>query len=230
MRSNEKSPAARRVATLMLLCLSAVSLSGCSQDFASVDDVYVPRTGQERYPIEVVDMPVKLTVSARSGKIPAEDVRRVGGFAAAARQHPSVPVYVTFPAGSSKARDVSQQVVKTLAAQGVPRSMIHTASYTGKSDVVSLAFTRRVAATKECGDWSKNLGESAMNEPYPNFGCTLQNNFAAMAANPEDFERPRSAGSADAAGQMPVMERYQSGAWSAPIDLAPSTRSSSAGD
>jgi pilus assembly protein CpaD len=205
-----------RVAAVMLLCISFTALSGCSQDFASVDDVYVPRSGQDRFPIQVVDMPVKMSISATSGKLPAEDVNRLSGFANAAREDRTTPVSVSYPSGSKRARDVAQQAVKVLMHQGVPRSMIQTSSYKGKSDVVSLSFTRRVAATKPCGDWSKNLAETSANEPHPNFGCTLQNNFAAMAANPEDFERPRTMGPASAAGRMPGMDAYNSGEWMQP--------------
>jgi pilus assembly protein CpaD len=212
----EGSPMTARVAAVMLLCISFTALSGCSQDFASVDDVYVPRSGQDRFPIQVVDMPVKMSISATSGKLPAEDVNRLSGFANAAREDRTTPVSVSYPSGSKRARDVAQQAVKVLMHQGVPRSMIHTSSYKGKSDVVSLSFTRRVAATKPCGDWSKNVGESSANEPHPNFGCTLQNNFAAMAANPEDFERPRTMGPASAAGRMPGMDAYNSGEWMQP--------------
>jgi pilus assembly protein CpaD len=181
-----------------------------------VDDVYVPRSGQDRFPIQVVDMPVKMSISATSGKLPAEDVNRLSGFAIAAREDRTTPVSVSYPSGSKRARDVAQQAVKVLMHQGVPRSMIQTSSYKGKSDVVSLSFTRRVAATKPCGDWSKNLAETSANEPHPNFGCTLQNNFAAMAANPEDFERPRTMGPASAAGRMPGMDAYNSGEWMQP--------------
>jgi pilus assembly protein CpaD len=218
MTMNKKSPVTGRFAAVMLLCISTAALAGCSQDFASVDDVYVPRSGEDRFPIQVVDRPVKLSVSAKSGKLPPQDVNRLAAFAKAARTDRTTPVSLTYASGSKRARDVSQQAVKVLMQQGVPRSMIHTSSYKGSSDIVSLSFTRKVASTAECGDWSKNLGENAKNEPHPNFGCSLQNNFAAMAANPEDFERPRGMGPTLAAGQMPAMESYQTGEWTAPVD------------
>jgi pilus assembly protein CpaD len=163
-------------------------------------------------------MPVKLSVSAESGKLRPQDVNRLSAFAKASRADRTSPVSVTYPAGSARARGVSQQAIGVLMQQGVPRSRIHTVSYKGKSDIVSLSFSRRVAATKECGDWSKNLGVNNDNEPEPNFGCALQNNFAAMAANPEDFERPRTIGPAQAVGQLPAMESYNSGEWTVPVE------------
>jgi pilus assembly protein CpaD len=216
MTMNKRSPA--RAAAMLLLCVFSAPLAGCSQDFSSVDDVYVPRTGEERFPIQVVDKPVKMSLSAQSGKLSQAEVNHLSAFAKAARTDRTTPVSVTYPAGSDKARRVSHQAVHVLINQGVPRSMIHTASYKGKSDVVSLSFTRKVATTKECGDWSKNLGENSKNEPYPNFGCTIQNNLAAMVSNPEDFERPRTMGPKRAAGQMTAMESYNTGAWTTPVD------------
>jgi pilus assembly protein CpaD len=218
MTMNKRSPVTARFAAVMLLCISTAPLAGCSQDFASVDDVYVPRSGEDRFPIQVVDKPVKLSVSAKSGKLPPQDVNRLAAFAKAARADRTTPVSITYAAGSKRARDVSQQAAKLLIQQGVPRAMIHTSSYKGSSDTVSLSFARKVASTAACGDWSKNMGENALNEPHPNMGCSLQNNFAAMAANPEDFEQPRGMGPTLAAGQMPAMEKYQTGEWTVPVD------------
>lgn len=202
--------------SLLLLLAPIPLLAGCSQDFASVDDVYVPAMTEDRFPIEVVERPVKLNVSAASGALGAQDTQHLVSFARVAGQAGSSPVRVGYPASSAKARGVSQQAVRVLMAQGVPRSMIHVSSYQGKSDLVSLSFTRQVAATKPCGDWSKNLGVNPENEPAPDFGCSYQNNFAAMVANPEDFDRPRTMGPSTAASQMSAMDNYNSGEWSRP--------------
>ena len=218
MSTIERPAMTARIGAVVMICLSALSLTGCSQDFASVDDVYVPQSPDERFPIQVVDMPYKMSISATSGKLQPQEVNRLAAFARAAQRDRTTPVSVTYPAGSKKARAVSQQAVSVLMHEGVPRSMIRTDDYQGKSDVVSLSFTRKVASTKECGDWSTNLGQDAKNEPYPNFGCSLQNNLAAMAANPEDFERPRTMGPNHAAGRMPGMEQYNSGAWTTPVE------------
>jgi pilus assembly protein CpaD len=207
--------------SLLLLLAPVPLLAGCSQDFASVDDVYVPAMVEDRFPINVVERPVKLNVAAGSGALSAEDTRHLVSFARVAGQAGSSPVRVGYPASSAKARGVSQQAVRVLMAQGVPRSMIHVASYQGKSDLVSLSFTSKVAAMKPCGDWSKNIAANPENESPPDFGCSYQNNFAAMVANPDDFERPRTMGPATAASQMSAMDSYNSGRWSRPpIDPA----------
>ena len=55
--------------SLLLLLAHIPLLAGCSQDFASVDDVYVPAMVEDRFPIEVAERPVKLNVSAGSGAL-----------------------------------------------------------------------------------------------------------------------------------------------------------------
>ena len=202
--------------SLLLLLAPMPILAGCSQDFASVDDVYVPAMVEDRFPIEVAERPVKLNVSAGSGALTAQDAQHLVSFAQVAGQAGSSPVRVAYPAGSAKARGVSQQAVRVLMAQGVPRAMIHVSSYQGKSDLVSLSLTRKVAATRPCGDWSKNIGINPENESAPDFGCSYQNNMAAMVANPDDFNRPRTMGPAAAASQMSAMDRYNAGVWSRP--------------
>jgi pilus assembly protein CpaD len=209
MNRTQRPIAAARFAAMLLLSVAATALAGCSQDFESEDDVYVPRAGQDRFPIEVVEMPVKMSISAQSGHLPPEDAKLLARFAVAAQQNRMTPVYVSYPNGSARARGVSQQAVRYLMRQGVPRAAIHTASYNGKSDVVSLAFTRKIATTKQCGDWSTNVGNTPLNEPYPNFGCTLQNNFAAMVSNPEDFERLRGMGPTTADNLMRGLTTYR---------------------
>jgi pilus assembly protein CpaD len=148
-------------------------------------------------------------------------VNQLSSFARVAGENRATPVSVTYPEGSVKARNVSQQAVRILVHQGIPGSMIHQASYKGKSDVVTLSFSRTVAATKECGDWSRNVANNPKNEPYPNYGCSLQNNFAAMAENPEDFERPRNEVPTQASGKIQALDRYQRGTWTEPPTTSP---------
>lgn len=212
-----------RLAASLLLILPLTLLGGCSQDFASVEDVYVPQATDARFPIEVMDMPVKMIVPAKPGRLPPAEVSRLQGFAAVARQGTSSPVMVSYPAGSATAQGVSRQAVSVLIGSGVPRSRIQTASYKGKSDIVSLSFTHRVASTKPCGNWSTNIANNPTNEYYPDFGCSVQQNTAAMVKNPEDFERARAMGPNYSKSQIPAVDRYQSGKWTEPDNATAAT-------
>ena len=54
-----------------------------------------------------------------------------------------------------------------------------------------MAFEHDMAIASQCGDWSENLATNRSNLPYPNFGCAMQNNMAAMIANPRDLIETR---------------------------------------
>jgi pilus assembly protein CpaD len=209
------SSTARRASTVLAL-MTAVLLAGCSQDYGTFDDEYVATSVEERYPIRVVDAPVKINVSAKAGSLRPEQLNSVINFAQDARGNATSIVTVSYASGSRSARNVAEQTVGVLVEQGVPRSMIRTSSYKGTAPSVTLAFHRKVAVTKECGDWSENLKGNQYNEPYPNQGCALQNNMAAMVANPEDFETPRGMSPAYGAARSSVIKKYNAGAWTAP--------------
>lgn len=211
-------------ASLNLIACLAIGLpfflAGCSQDVASVDDVPVPTLPEERFPIAVREMPVKLTFEAGRGPISAEDSAILMRYAQDAHRSSSSPIYVSYPARSTTARAATQEAVQILKRAGVDRNAIRVSSYDGTSDVVSLRYTRKIAVTEACGNWSRSIANDGRNEPYPNFGCTAQNNLAAMVANPEDFQRPRAMIDAPASGRMSAMKTYQSGEWSKePVEL-----------
>jgi pilus assembly protein CpaD len=70
---------------------------------------------------------------------------------------------------------------------------------------VQISYLRSVAVTKECGDWSTDLANTSSNQPFPNYGCAIQNNIAAMVVNPEDFVVPRPTTPVLAAARLPVV-------------------------
>lgn len=216
MTAHRKMPNTFRLAATLVLCGSATLLAGCSQEFASVDDNYVAAFSEERYPISVVDKPFKLTIPARTGKVANDDMKRLVSFARAAQGKGASPVIVSYPSGSRKAAAASREAVIILRNQGVQPDMIRRATYNGKSDIVALSFTQRVAETKPCGNWPQNLGNVAKNEPWHDFTCSSQNNLAAMVTNPNNFIEPARTVRRDAAAQMPAVETYQSGAWTTP--------------
>jgi pilus assembly protein CpaD len=74
-----------------------------------------------------------------------------------------------------------------------------------------IIVTKSGAYAKDCGNWPKDLTETARNEQYENFGCAQQNNLAAMVANPQDLERPRKQGPADATRRSNVIDKYRQG-------------------
>jgi pilus assembly protein CpaD len=152
-----------------------------------------------------------MNLDARAGSLRAEQLNSVIAFARDARANATSRIAVRYASGSSKARKVASEAAAVLAAQGVPRSSITTASYKGGGSTVTLSFHRKVAVSAECGDWSANLAGDQYNDPYPNFGCSMQQNIAAMVANPEDHENPRAMTPLLGGTRSATIKKYNSG-------------------
>jgi pilus assembly protein CpaD len=175
----------------LLIAASAALLAGCTSDGANFDDQYVPSAHYERYPIKVAKAPMRLEVQSRAGGLQPAQINAVANFARSAAQASASQVSVRRPSGGGGA--TADQIYKMLISNGVRAGQIsqHTYRGSGKGPVV-IEFTRAVAVTKECGDWSEDLNDSPKNEPYPNFGCSIQHNTAQMVSNPTDFDIPEA--------------------------------------
>jgi pilus assembly protein CpaD len=74
-----------------------------------------------------------------------------------------------------------------------------------------IIVTKSGAHAKQCGDWPEDLSKTAQNDAYANFGCSQQNNIAAMVANPQDLVRPRATAPSDPMRRIKVFENYRNG-------------------
>ncbi|MFV0645260.1 MAG: CpaD family pilus assembly protein [Sphingomonadaceae bacterium] len=55
------------------------------------------------------------------------------------------------------------------------------------SGMVRVVITRTDAEVPGCPDWSAKSQSNLTNGVYPNYGCAVNSNIAAMVANPEDL-------------------------------------------
>lgn len=208
MQKNITRPASALLGPAMLL-LSAIALSGCSQGEVALENDYVPATHYERYPIAVTKAPVKLGIAARAGELTPEQINAAANFAEDALRNAQSKISIRWPSGGGKMRQAARDIAQLFADQGVPKSMIRVTSYPGgSSSPIQISYLRKVAVTRECGDWSDNLADNPDNTPYLNYGCATQHNIAAMVANPEDFERPRAMSPVVAANRTAAMAIY----------------------
>ncbi len=86
---------------------------------------------------------------------------------------------------SSATREAIAEIARRrgiLLSEGAPV----TAGYIepGMSRVV---ITRTTASVPNCPDWSAKSDVNLNNATYPNYGCAVNSNLAAMVANPEDL-------------------------------------------
>ena len=211
MLKKPKNTAAAHAGTALIL-LSGFLLSGCQFVDVAMEDYYVPAAHYEKYPIKLVKTPVNVAVAARAGTLSPGQINAIAKFASEARSNSSSKIKVSYPSGGGQTRQVAHEIAELLANQGIARTMIVPASYRGGSgDPVHLSYTRKVAVTQECGDWSEDMSNTVRNEPYPNYGCAMQQNIAAMVANPQDFETPRAMTQIAAKNRTMAIEIYLTG-------------------
>ena len=190
-----------------LVAVAALLLAGCTGNFYdSRMRGYMPEYPEQRYPIEVVKGAAQLRIPLVAGRLTAEERIQVQRFAQQAYSLPG-PIQVIRPEGSVKGEVLAAEVTKELIRSGIAAERI--VHRQGKVDGVLVYMRRKIAVTRECGDWSKPLNETAMNRLYPNFGCAQQHNLAAMVDNPEDFERPRVMTPPDSDARNAAMQKYR---------------------
>jgi len=99
------------------------------------------------------------------------------------------------------------------AATGISRDKIlvstrDAANGDTRVDVSYIAYTAHTAA---CGDWSENESFTMDNTTPKRFGCSVQQNIAAMVADPRDLLGPGAMGPIDTARRATVMDHYEKG-------------------
>ncbi len=208
MRSARKIRRAIKLAAP--LALMAVVAACSSTRPVLVDDSYTPVQHYQRFPIDVAKGTVKLNVSTASARLTAGQEDAITRFAQQARSSATGYIVVRRPGGNVNADVVAGRIAQILADQGIaPQSQIQTTYRGARGAPVMVAFQREFATTKECGDWSKDVARSGANLPYPNFGCSQQNNIAALVANPRDFTQPRTETPPDAMRRNQVITDYR---------------------
>jgi len=194
---------------LLALLAGTALLAGCTAGSLELDDTYTGSTHYERYPIRVAKAPMKLEVASSRGGLQPSQVSAITNFARSAQMASVSQVTLRRPSGGGVSASTSRQVYKLLVQNGVSPRNIHQATYRASgSGPVVIAFTRAVAVTKECGDWSSDLANTPDNQPHSNFGCAIQQNTAAMVQDPTEFEVPHPVDPAYASSRQPHLRRY----------------------
>ena len=153
---------------------------------------------------------LKVNFSAADAGLLPDDAARFEAFVADYVSRGSGSISISAPqSGDSTA--IIRYFGTRLFEMGVPRSRILVGTHDGSDQRVEIGFIAYAASTKPCGDWSKNLGETADNSPSPNFGCAVQANIAAQVADPRDLIQMRDADPIDATRRAAVIGNYEQG-------------------
>ena len=152
---------------------------------------------------------IKVSFSAPQAGLLPDDAARLDGFVADYLSRGSGSISVSAPSGpySVAALDYFGE---RLFSMGVQRSRILVGTHEGDGRV-EIGFISYNAHADECGDWSKNLGDTASNRAAANFGCAVQKNIAAQVADPRDIIEMRPTDPSDAARRATVLQKYEKG-------------------
>jgi len=189
----------------------AITLGACSQEWRTqTNDVYVPVSHTERYPIDVVKGTVKLHVSTRSSRLSPAQTDTITRFAQQAHSSNAGRIYIRRPASSVNGDVVAGRITQIFTEQGLRGRLLQHSTFSGaRGAPVSLSFSRRFAKTNKCGNWTKDFTQTSENRPHEDFGCSNQHNLAAQVANPQDFVTPRTSTPSDAMRRHRVFSDYR---------------------
>lgn len=198
--------------------LSAVALlSACGPLHK---DAVGPMTVEQAHPIKVAPEVANLTLAVPVGTkaMSPELEAQARAFLAMYRVRGHDGFTIARPVNgvnTPNAKRVAEEVKKIAREEGVPPDQIVMTNYAAEPGTVggvNLSFTRYTATASPCGDWSHNANESGANDVMPDFGCSMQNNIAAMVEDPRDLLTPRTMEAADAERRATVIKTYRSGA------------------
>jgi len=178
------------------------------------DGATISEDGARNHPITVEpsyrDLKVQFAASA-DGMSP-EDAAKFDSFLTDYRLHGNGSLGISVPSSASS-RAAITYFGERAAASGISRDRILVSTHDAANgdrrvDVSYIAYT---AHTQSCGDWSENESFTLDNQTPKNFGCSVQQNIAAMVADPRDLLGPGGQGPVDTARRAAVLDHYEKG-------------------
>jgi pilus assembly protein CpaD len=196
---------------LRALAVGSVLVAGsCS---VANDGSTISQDGARNHPIMVEPSyrDLKVQYSGADG-MSAEEAAKFDAFVADYRVHGNGSLGISVPSGASS-RAAITFFGERAALSGISRDKILvTTREAGNSDPrVDVSYIAYTAHTKACGDWSENESFTIENHTSANFGCSVQQNIAAMVADPRDLLGPGAMGPVDTNRRAVVMEHYSKG-------------------
>ncbi len=186
-------PTVTQSISVALLILAALALPGCiNTELSSDDGIRAPVHASDNYPITVTKGPQVLEVASGNGTLTPAQVNAVRGFIHQSMQAGVTPLTLERPSGGGNSRRVALEIGSLMVAEGMKRNGVDFRVYRGASTApVRVSFISTYAATKPCGDWSTDMTDTSENTAYPNLGCAVQSNIAAMVADPNTLVVPK---------------------------------------
>jgi pilus assembly protein CpaD len=206
---------------LAVIASAMLFLPGCGTWFQNRHHIEVgaiPDDYRTNHPISISEQEEHLDVlvGASDKGISLAQRQVIQGFVAQYMANGSGPVQIMLPSdglNAAAARRVQPDIVSALRKGGVSSGHIITVSYAPPTSdgahPVRIAYRALAASTTPCGKWPDDLTKDTENKHYADFGCSYQNNMAAMIANPADLLGPRATTQIDPAKRSAVIGVYQ---------------------
>ena len=197
---------------LRAAALAAVLIAGsCS---TTDPNSVVWEDGARNHPIMVEpsyrDLKVQFTGGADG--MNSDDAIKFENFLADYRVHGNGSLGISVPNGSAS-RAAITYFGERAAATGISRDkiLVSTRDVANGDTRVDISYIAYSARTQACGDWSENESFTLDNTTPKRFGCSVQQNIAAMVADPRDLLGPGRMGPVDTNRRATVMDKYQKG-------------------
>jgi pilus assembly protein CpaD len=191
--------------------VAAVLLAGSCT--GPMNELTLSNDGAVNHPITVAPHynTIKLPFSAANAGLLPDEEARFEDFVAGYLAHASGSISISPPAGADAPAAI-RYFAERLAALGVSRSRIMVGTHQAGGDgQVEIGYVGYVAEVDPCGDWSKDLDQTAANQSAPNFGCATQHNIAAQVADPRDLIQPQAVSAGDATRRSTALGNYEKG-------------------
>lgn len=188
----------RPAMTLLAVLMIAAPAGGCWQG-PRTQAPFTLSNPNERHPIKVSqgEALLDLSVSSRSRGLSSAQWNQLYGYLAGYQERGTGGLIIKTPTGSANEKAVKRaydDVRHAMRRMGVSPRNVRLEPYFAKWDPsapLRLSYLEYVAKGPDCPDWSENLARDPQNLPWPNMGCAMQKNLAAMVADPQDFLYPR---------------------------------------
>jgi len=182
----------------------ALLISGCSnppqQSVEAVHPIVVEQT------TAILEVPVNAIVAPGTKN-------RIAAFARRYAAYGEGPITIAWPNGTDSAAAVASAAA-TLTSVGVERQQIVEGAYdpqTSDKPQMILSYEQMSAVAKECSTARHDPGTNFKNTRAGYFGCSSQNNLAAMIAQPSDLVIPRAISGSNISRRTSKLKTYQGG-------------------
>ncbi len=192
--------------------IAAILAAGsCS---VSNDGNMISEDGARNHPIVVEpgfrDLKVQFAGGAEG--MSADDAVKFDAFLADYRIHGNGSLGISVPSGAPSRAAISY-FGERAAASGISRDKILVSTHEAANNDfrVDVSYIAYSAHTRTCGDWSENEAFTLDNQTPKNFGCAVQQNIAAMVADPRDLLGPGAMCPGDTTRRGIVMDHFEKG-------------------